>query len=115
MEPPGPPPRFYTDAECPITVRYTLCLIVSGEQPMSQRGNPRIAEYARAGSDAQKARHPATELTAAARASSPGNLDRWLAEVRAEHPDISDSDAEQMARARQSEHFRKIGAARRAG
>jgi hypothetical protein len=81
---------------------------------MAQRGNPRIGEYAKAGSDAQKARHRATDLTAAARERSPANLERWLAEVRAEHPDISDSDAERMARARQSEHFRKVGAARRA-
>lgn len=81
---------------------------------MPQRGNPRIATYARQGSDAQKARHPATELTAAARERSPGNLNRWIAEVRAEYPDASDRDVEQMARARQSAHFRAIGAASRA-
>lgn len=78
-------------------------------------GNPRIGEYAKQGSDAQKARHGASQLTEAARSASPGNIERWIAEVRAEHPDLSDADVLTMAEARQSEHFRRVGAARKAG
>jgi hypothetical protein len=81
---------------------------------MPQRGNPRIGEQAKKGSDAQKAKYLATWLTAAAWEKSPANLGRWIAEVREEFPDASDRDVEVMARARQSQHFRSIAARRKA-
>lgn len=83
-----------------------------GGRPRPQIGSK---EFAQQGAEAQRARHPASRTTAAARAASPGNLDNWLREVKAEFPDISDGDALTMAKARQSQHFRNVGAGRKAG